>query len=115
METVSEWRNVGSLDDVPVRGARRLCFGLGSQPIAVFRTGENEVFALVDVCPHRGGPLSEGIVAGATVACPLHNWTIDLRDGHAVAPDEGIVRTIPVKIVEGSILVGIPAATPAEV
>jgi nitrite reductase (NADH) small subunit len=76
----------------------------------LFRTGIDEVYALIDICPHRAGPLSEGIVAGRTVTCPLHNWTIRLDDGHAVAPDEGEVRTVPVKIVGRAIFVGIPTA-----
>jgi nitrite reductase (NADH) small subunit len=114
METALEWRNVGSLDDLPARGARRLCFGIKHSPIAVFRTGDDAVYALIDVCPHRAGPLSEGIVAGATVTCPLHNWTIRLDDGNAVAPDEGTVRTVPVKIVDRTIYIGIPVAASVE-
>lgn len=114
MEREAAWRNVGMLDDIPLRGARRLCFGPGENPIAVFRTGDDEVFALIDVCPHRAGPLSEGIVAGRTVTCPLHNWTITLDDGRAVAPDEGQVRTVPVKVVGRAIFVGLPAAVAIE-
>ena len=87
------WKNIGPLDNIPVRGARRLCFGHRGRPIAVFRTGGNEVFALIDECPHQRGPLSEGIVSGHTVTCPLHNWVIGLKDGLAVAPDEGRTAT----------------------
>jgi nitrite reductase (NADH) small subunit len=74
----------------------------------VFRTGEDRVFALIDECPHRKGPLSEGIVSGNVVTCPLHNWDIALADGEAVAPDEGRTEPIPVKLVDGEIYVGMP-------
>ena len=102
------WSNIGPLDNIPLRGARRLCMRHLGRPIAVFRTGENSVFALVDECPHRKGPLSEGIVAGSTVTCPLHNWGIELTDGEAVAPDEGRVASFPVKLIDGEIHVGLP-------
>jgi nitrite reductase (NADH) small subunit len=109
-----EWRKVGSLDDIPPRGARRLCQGIGNDPVAVFRTGDGQVFALIDTCPHRGGPLSEGIISDTTVTCPLHEWRIRLEDGCAVAPDEGFARTLPVKVEDGIILVGLPAASPVD-
>lgn len=102
------WKNIGPLSNIPVRGARRLCFGHGGKPIAVFRTGENSVFALIDECPHKQGPLSEGIVSGTTVTCPLHNWVIDLKSGEACAPDEGTSQPISVRIVDGEIHVGLP-------
>ncbi|HZA00801.1 MAG TPA: nitrite reductase (NAD(P)H) small subunit [Hyphomicrobiaceae bacterium] len=72
----------------------------GGTNIAVFRTEDDRVFALVDRCPHRGGPLSQGIVHGCRVTCPLHNLVLDLATGKAVAPDEGATRTIPVKLEE---------------
>ena len=102
------WSNIGSLENIPVRGARRLCMGYLGRPIAVFRTSENTVFALVDECPHRKGPLSEGIVSGSTVTCPLHNWGVELGDGQAVAPDEGRVDSFPVRLVDGDIHIGLP-------
>src|SRR5690242_5204236 len=83
------WKNIGPLDNIPLRGSRRLCFGMGGKPIAVFRSSEDRIFALIDECPHKKGPLSEGIVSGDTVTCPLHNWVIGLEDGLAAAPDEG--------------------------
>ena len=64
---------------LPERGAR--CVRVGGVAIAVFRTSTGEVFALRDQCPHRGGPLSQGIVHGTRVTCPLHDWVIDLEDG----------------------------------
>ena len=80
--------DVGQLDDIPVQGAQQLCFGYDGRPIADFRTLEDGVFASVDECPHRQGPLSEGIICGDTVTCPLHNWAIGLKEGTALAPDE---------------------------
>jgi nitrite reductase (NADH) small subunit len=101
------WIDVGALSDIPSRGARRIC--LGGKPIAIFRTGADEVFALVDRCPHRAGPLSEGIVSGRAVTCPLHNWTIDLASGKACAPDEGSTEALAVKLDGDHIFVAIPA------
>jgi nitrite reductase (NADH) small subunit len=66
--------------------------------VAVFKNSEDEVFALLDFCPHKGGPLSQGIVFGKSVACPLHNWSIDLTSGQAIAPDEGCTQSFSVKI-----------------
>ncbi len=104
------WKNIGPVENIPVQGARRLCFGHKGRPIAVFRTSEGDVFALVDECPHKKGPLSEGIVSGATVACPLHNWVIDLRNGAALAPDQGCTEFLSVRVVEGEVQVGVPRA-----
>ena len=102
------WKNIGPLDNIPVQGARRLCFGHGGRPIAVFRTTADELFALIDECPHKQGPLSEGIVSGRVVTCPLHNWTITLYDGLAVAPDEGRTEVLPVRVIGGEVHVGMP-------
>ena len=108
-----QWTGIGSIDNIPVQGARRLSIGYRGRPIAVFRTSDDTVFALVDECPHRQGPLSEGIVSGARVTCPLHNWTIGLRDGVAAAPDEGCTETLPVRIVGGEVQIGLPEAESA--
>ena len=99
------WLDLGSLDDIPIRGARVVKAPQGC--IAVFRTAENGVFAVQDRCPHKGGPLSQGIVHGAAVTCPLHNWVISLETGRAIGADEGAVKTIPVKVEEGRILLGL--------
>lgn len=92
------WIDIGEMDDIPRRGARRVSDPHGETPIAVFRTSEDEVFALADRCPHKGGPLSEGIVQGCAVACPLHGWVIELDSGEAEAPDEGSVPRIATKV-----------------
>ena len=93
---------IGRLADIPRRGARCVRTPMGL--IAVFRTMEDQVFALENRCAHRGGPLSEGIVHGASVTCPLHNWVFDLETGKALGADEGEVRTYPVEVVDGRIL-----------
>jgi nitrite reductase (NADH) small subunit len=89
------WIAIGSIADIPARGAR--CVATPGGKIAVFRTATDEVFAIEDRCPHRGGPLSQGIVHGAAVTCPLHNWVISLETGRALGADEGAVRTIPIR------------------
>jgi nitrite reductase (NADH) small subunit len=91
---------VCKLDEIPQLGARRFLRGDGVT-VAIFRTAHDNVFALRDACPHRGGPLSQGIVFGESVACPLHNWCIDLATGSAAAPDEGCVERFAVSVVDG--------------
>lgn len=93
---------VCKLHDIPRLGARRFLRGDGTT-IAIFRTADDKVFALRDACPHKGGPLSQGIVFGESVACPLHNWCIDLASGSAAAPDEGAVERFEVRVVEGTV------------
>ncbi len=88
------WVTIGRLEDIPVRGAR--CVDTPEGRIAVFRTADNRVFAMEDSCPHKRGPLSQGIVHGTSVTCPLHNWVISLESGSAQGADQGQVRTIPV-------------------
>ena len=90
------WVSIGSISDIPCRGAR--CVKTPQGKIAVFRTAENEVFAIEDHCPHKGGPLSQGIVHGTAVTCPLQSWVISLETGKALGADEGAVRTVPVRI-----------------
>lgn len=108
-----QWKNIGSVDNIPAQGARRLSICHGGRPVAVFRTSDDTFFALVDECPHKRGPLSEGIVSGDAVTCPLHNWTIGLGDGVAFAPDEGRTEVLPLRIVDGEIHIGFPQAESA--
>ncbi len=100
---MSRWIPVCRVDDIPVLGARRVAHG-GTAPVAVFRTAADRVFALLDRCPHKGGPLSQGIVFGESVACPLHNWTIGLADGCAQAPDVGCTQRFSVRVDDGVVL-----------
>lgn len=90
------WISIGILTDIPLRGAR--CVKTPQGKIGVFRTAENQVFAIEDRCPHKGGPLSQGIVHGTSVTCPLHNWVISLETGMALGADEGSVKTIPIEV-----------------
>ncbi|MBT2324543.1 nitrite reductase small subunit NirD [Variovorax paradoxus] len=94
---MSEWKVICRVDDIPVLGARRVARPVGVD-VAVFRNAENQVFALLDRCPHKGGPLSQGIVFGTSVACPLHNWAIGLDDGCAKSPDAGCTPRFAVKV-----------------
>ena len=96
---MSDFLDIGAADDVPRLGARKVRTPGGD--IAVFRTGDDRYFALDDRCPHKGGPLSQGIVHGDRVTCPLHNFVIELTSGQAVAPDEGCVARHEVKVENG--------------
>lgn len=97
-----EWTLICRVEDIPVLGSRRVARAQGLD-VAIFRNTEDEVFALLDRCPHKGGPLSQGIVFGRSVACPLHNWTIGLCDGQAAAPDEGCTPRFNVKVEAGEV------------
>ncbi len=96
-----DWLEVGALEDIPPLGARVVRTPRGD--VAVFRNGNDEVFALEDRCPHRGGPLSQGIVHGRSVTCPLHSWCIALTDGGALPPDEGHTPTHEVRVEAGRV------------
>ncbi len=99
---MSDWTPICRIEDIPVLGARRVARSQGLD-VAVFRNDAGEVFALLDRCPHKGGPLSQGIVFGTSVACPLHNWTIGLCDGQASAPDEGCTPKFAVQVADGQV------------
>ena len=96
------WIDIGRIEDIPLRGARKIKTALGC--VAVFRTSEDEVFAATDRCPHKGGPLSEGSGHGQSVTCPLHNWVFDLNTGQAKG-EEGSIATFPVQGEDGRILI----------
>jgi nitrite reductase (NADH) small subunit len=99
---MNEWKTICRVDDIPVLGARRVRRPAGGD-VALFRTAADRVFALLDRCPHKGGPLSQGIVFGEHVACPLHNWAIALEDGQARAPDVGCATRFAVRV-EGGVV-----------
>lgn len=99
--TQQNWVEVGRIEDIPLLGARLVKSRKGD--IAVFRTQGDEIFALRDKCPHKGGPLSQGIVHGKKVACPLHDWKVHLDTGLAVAPDEGCAARFAVEVRGGVI------------
>lgn len=99
--------NIGNINDIARLGARVVKTESGN--IAVFRTANDTVFALEDRCPHKGGPLSQGIVHNETVTCPLHNWRINLNDGQAVPPDEGCAKRFDVQVdAEGQLFLVLP-------
>jgi nitrite reductase (NADH) small subunit len=97
---MNDWIAIARVDDIPVLGSRCVQRASGLD-VAVFRNDRDEVFALLDRCPHKGGPLSQGIVFGTSVACPLHNWTIGLDNGCAKAPDEGCTPRFEVRVEDG--------------
>ena len=99
---MNDWKPICAVTDIPVLGARRVERAKG-MAVAVFRSSEDKVFALLDRCPHKGGPLSQGIVFGESVACPLHNWSIGLADGCAKSPDEGCTVPFSVKVEAGRV------------
>lgn len=101
MKMNEHWIEIGPVEDIPRQGSRVVRTAAGD--IALFRTVEGEVFALQDKCPHKGGPLSQGIVFGKRVACPLHDWKIALDTGIAVAPDEGCATRYPVRVNDGKV------------
>lgn len=102
MNASGTWLKICALSEIPVLGSRRVARQHGID-VAVFRNDQDEVFALLDRCPHKGGPLSQGIVFGKHVACPLHNWAIALSDGHARAPDEGCTPHFKLKVESGDV------------
>ncbi len=102
---MTNWTEIAKLEDIPPLGSRVLV--TDTMEIAVFRTADDQVFAIKDQCPHKQGPLSQGIVHGTTVTCPLHNWKIDLASGRALAPDEGCTNVFPVKIEDGRVFLSL--------
>ena len=99
----NEWTVICRVEDIPVLGSRRVARPKGLD-VAVFRNSEDQVFALLDRCPHKGGPLSQGIVFGSSVACPLHNWTIGLADGCAQGADEGCTPKFACRVDAGQVM-----------
>ena len=101
-EVPNDWKRICLVSDIPVLGSRRVARSAGMD-VALFRNAQDLVFALLDRCPHKGGPLSQGIVFGTSVACPLHNWTIGLGDGCAKAPDQGCTPRFAVRVEQGAV------------
>lgn len=104
---MNNWTEVVTLDGIPSMGSRVV--ETGDIQIAVFRTADDQVFAIRNACPHKGGPLSEGIVHGTSVTCPLHNWKIDLASGEALVPDEGCANIFPAKVEGGKVYLSLGA------
>ena len=104
-DTATLWKPIGTIDDIPRLGSRTVV--TAGDDIAVFRLADDRIFALYDRCPHKAGKLSQGIVHGESVTCPLHNWVIGLIDGQAKSPDEGCVRSVPVHLDGKTIFLGV--------
>lgn len=103
---MSDWKKICALGDVPVLGAR-VVDSASHGRIAVFRSAADEVFAVLDKCPHKAGPLSQGIVHGDTVTCPLHSWKIQLEDGQVVPPDVGCVKHFATRVDNGEVFLAL--------
>lgn len=100
---MSNWIEVTAVDQIPTLGSRVI--ETDSMNIALFRGKDDKVFAIKDECPHKQGPLSQGIMHGDSVTCPLHNWKIDLNNGEALGPDEGCTNVFPVKVENGTVFI----------
>ena len=103
---MSDWKRICTLGDVPVLGARVVDSEAHGR-IAVFRSASDDVFAVLDKCPHKAGPLSQGIVHGNTVTCPLHSWKIQLEDGQVVPPDVGCVKHFATRVTNGEVFLAL--------
>jgi nitrite reductase (NADH) small subunit len=86
---------LGPIDDVPVGEGRT--YAIGGRQIAVFRLRDGSLRALDAVCPHRGGPLADGLTDGRVVVCPLHGFTYDLETGCEITNGGAEVTSYPVK------------------
>jgi nitrite reductase (NADH) small subunit len=106
-----DWAEVGCVEDIPRLGSRVVTTSIGD--VAVFRAADDAIFVLRDKCPHKGGPLSQGIVHGKRVTCPLHSWVVELDTGTAVAPDVGCTKSIPCRVEGGRIQIKLTAVKPA--
>jgi nitrite reductase (NADH) small subunit len=104
---MNDWIEIVALEEIPRLGSRVI--RTDTMDVAVFRTRDDRVFALRDACPHRGGPLSQGIVHGTSVTCPLHNWKIDLATGQALGPDEGCTNVFATKVEDGVVYLALKA------
>ncbi len=104
---MTNWTDILALEDIPRLGSRVV--RTDTMDVAIFRTADDQVFALRDACPHKGGPLSQGIVHGTSVTCPLHNWKIDLASGEALGPDEGCTNVFEARVENGRVLLAVKA------
>lgn len=95
-ETGTKWHPVCQIEEIPRYGGRTI--RAGEVEIAVFRLGDDRIRAVDNRCPHKQGPLAEGIVSGDIIICPLHARKISLESGEVLSPDSGCVKTYAVKI-----------------
>ena len=111
VEKMTDWIEIVALEEIPRLGSRVI--RTDTMDVAVFRTRDDRVFALRDACPHKGGPLSQGIVHGSSVTCPLHNWKIDLASGEALGPDEGCTNVFDTRVEDGRVYLALKAGEAA--
>ena len=104
---MSNWQEITTLDSIPVLGSRVV--ETSTTNIAIFRSKDDTVFAIKDECPHKQGPLSQGIMHGDSVTCPLHNWKISLVSGEALGADEGCTNTYESKVEDGKVFLNLGA------
>ena len=107
----NNWIEVVAVEEIPQLGSRVI--KTDAMNIAIFRTAKDEIFAMKDECPHKKGPLSQGIVHGSSVTCPLHNWKIDLASGSALGPDEGCTNVFATKVENGMVYISLALAAAA--
>jgi nitrite reductase (NADH) small subunit len=99
-----KWIRVTETGNIPLREGRSV--RIGEEEIAIFNLGESEFVAVDNACPHRGGPLCDGIVSGKVVTCPLHGYKVSLESGHVVKPDVAVkVNSYPVRVEDGVVLI----------
>lgn len=110
--TDARWVRITACDNIPPREGRAAV--VGDREIAIFNLGDG-FLAVDNRCPHRGGPLADGIVAGRAVVCPLHAWKIDLRTGSVERPAglDACVRSYPTRVEAGIVLIELPVAARA--
>jgi nitrite reductase (NADH) small subunit len=110
----SRWIRVTALENIPAREGRAV--QIGDREIAIFNLGDR-LLATSNRCPHKSGPLCDGIVTGNSVVCPLHAWKVSLVDGSVERPSsekERCIETYPVRVDEGVVVVAVPCAAALE-
>jgi len=110
----TKWVHITHCDNIPLREGRSV--KVGSREIAIFNLGDR-FLAVDNRCPHKGGPLSEGIVSGTTVVCPLHAWKVDLECGAVKKPADVqvCVKTFRTRVEAGTVLLEVPTAEVVEI
>lgn len=99
MKKAAKWYKITEIENIPFMGSRKV--EIGEIEIAIFKTRDGSIFAINNICPHKKGKLSEGLVHEKQVTCPLHNWEIDLKTGEALGNDSGCTGVYETRIKEG--------------
>lgn len=104
----ASWVALGAVEQIGLGQGR--CFRIGALQLAIFRLRSGEVYALDAACPHRGGPLADGLIGGQTVICPLHGYRFSLSDGRSL-DGEFNTNSYPVEIRDGGLYVKLSEST----